>query len=71
MDENCASVANNKRKMLGMTVRALAQKTGIEENALGRLLVGKRKMSASELLAISDVLGLTFLDFTSMKEAQP
>ena len=60
---DCACVVNSKRKEIGMTVRALSKKTGIDENVLGRTLIGKRKMNACELLALVSALNLSFEDF--------
>jgi transcriptional regulator with XRE-family HTH domain len=54
---------NTKRKEIGMTVRALAKKIGMDEDLLGKTLNGKRKMTAEELLTLSKVLGLSFDDY--------
>ena len=60
---DCASVVDKRREEYGMTIRALSQKSGVEENALYNILGKKRKMTASELLALSSVLNLTFEDY--------
>ena len=60
---DCAAVVDKRREEYGMTVRALSQKSGVKENALYLILSKKRKMSASELLSLSAVLGLTFEDY--------
>lgn len=61
---DCASVVNKRREQVGMTVRALARKTGIKEDALYGIICGKRKMTATELLSLSSVLNLTLDDYT-------
>lgn len=60
---DCVPVVNDRRNEMGMTIRALAKKTGIPENALYATLCGNRKMTATELLSLSMVLGLNFDDF--------
>lgn len=63
---NCAMIADrveSARKSSGMTVRALAQKSGVKESALYQVLNDRRKMTAAELVAVSSVLGLTLNDF--------
>lgn len=65
--KDCAIVVNNKRSEIGMTVRALSQKTGIPENALYGIFGGSRNMKASELLSLSSVLGLSFDDYEEKK----
>lgn len=61
--KNCAAVINSKRAEIGMTTRALATKSGIEENALYLTFGGKRALKASELLTLSYVLGLNLSDY--------
>lgn len=65
---DCAAVVDRRRKEYGMTIRALSQKSGIKEDALYLIFGKKRKMTASELLSLSAVLGLTLEDYQS-KEA--
>lgn len=60
---DCATVVDKRREEYGMTVRSLSQKSGIKEDALYLIFGKKRKMTASELLSLSAVLGLTFEDF--------
>ena len=67
---DCIDVVEKKRIDFGMTVKALSEKSGIQENALYNVLGKKRKMTASELLSLSAVLHLTFSDFTQSKGAQ-
>lgn len=50
------------RKDKGMTIRALARKSGIKETALGAVLREEREMKADELLALAEVLGLSLRD---------
>ena len=64
---DCVSVVENRRKEIGMTVRALSQKSGVQEDALYNILLKKRKMTASELLSLSAVLNLTFDDYRIQK----
>ena len=61
--KNCASVIDGKRSEIGMTIRALAAKSGIEENALYLSFGGKRALKASELISLSFVLGLDLSDY--------
>lgn len=65
---DCISVVEKRRKEYGMTIRALSQKSGVQEDALYNILSNKRKMLASELLSISAVLHLNFEDYRD-KEA--
>ena len=57
------SVIEQRRKEIGMTICALAQKAKMDNELLGRTLRGKRKMTALELIMLSHVLGLTFDDY--------
>ena len=63
MRSNCSAVIENRRKEMGMTIRALARKVNMDDDTLGKTLHGKRKMSATELIMLSSVLGLSFDDF--------
>lgn len=56
-------VIEDKRNQNGMTIRALARKIGMDDDLLGKTLHHKRKMTASELIMISSVLGLTMDDY--------
>ena len=62
-NRDCAKVVDARRKTIGITTRALSQKTGIPENALYAIFGGTRKMTASELLSLASELSLTFDDF--------
>lgn len=64
---DCVAVIDKRREDFGMTVCALAQKSGIQEDALYNILGKKRKMTASELLSISAVLRLNFEDYQPRK----
>lgn len=64
---DCVSVIEDRREEYGMTIRALARKSGVDENVLYCILNRKRRMMASELLSISEVLHLTFEDFKPEK----
>lgn len=64
---DCVSVVDKRRNEYGMTVRALSQKSGVQEDALYNILGKKRKMTASELLSLSAVLHLTFDDYRQQK----
>lgn len=64
---DCVSVVEKRRNEYGMTVRALSQKSGVQEDALYNILGKKRKMTASELLSLSAVLHLTFDDYRPQK----
>lgn len=64
---DCAMIAaqvESARVSSGMTIRALANKSGVDEAALYRVLNAQRKMTAAELVALSSVLGLTMSDFS-------
>lgn len=63
--KDCATVVNQKREEIGLTVRALSRRTGISENALYGIFAGNRKMRANELLSLSSVLNLSFDDYLS------
>ena len=56
-------VINERRTEIGMTIRALARKADMDDDLLGKTLHRKRKMTASELILISAVLGLTLADY--------
>lgn len=56
-------VIDEKRNQIGMTIRALARKAGMDDDLLGKTLHGKRKMTASELIALSYALGLSLDDY--------
>lgn len=60
---DCVAVVEARLHAYGMTIRALSQKSGVEENALYNILGRRRKMTASELLSLSEVLHLTFDDY--------
>ena len=64
---DCVSVVEQRRCDYGMTIRALSQKSGVQEDALYNILGNNRKMTASELLSLSAVLHLTFDDFLPKK----
>ena len=46
-----------------MTIRSLARRANMDDDLLGKTLHGKRKMTASELIKLSAVLGLTLEDY--------
>lgn len=56
-------VIDEKRNQIGMTIRALARKAGMDDDLLGKTLHGKRKMTASELIALSYALDLSLDDY--------
>ncbi len=43
---DCISVVEKRRTEYGMTIRALSQKSGVQEDALYNILSNKRKMLA-------------------------
>ena len=51
----------------GLNRHTLAQRSGVQEDALYNILCKKRKMTASELLSLSAVLHLTFDDYRPQK----
>ena len=61
-------VIDERRNQIGMTIRALARKADMDDDLLGKTLHGKRKMTASEFIAVSHALGLTFDDFPANAE---
>lgn len=63
MTQKCTQVVDTKRREIGMTTRALSKKSGVPENALYGILSNKRKMTATELLALSSALNLKIEDF--------
>lgn len=56
-------VIEGKRTQIGMTIKALANHIGMDDDLLGKTLHGKRKMTATELIMLSSVLGLTLEDY--------
>ena len=46
-----------------MTIRSLARRANMDDDLLGKTLHGNRKMTASELIKLSAVLGLTLEDY--------
>ena len=56
-------VIENRRNKIGMTIRALARKAEMDDDILGKTLHRKRKMTASEFIAVSTILGLSLEDF--------
>lgn len=61
-------IIDQRRNQIGMTIRALARKADMDDDLLGKTLHGKRKMTASELIALSYVLGLTLADYPVQAE---
>ena len=61
------TVIDGKRTEIGMTIRALARKVEMDDDLLGKTLHRKRKMTASEFIMISKVLGLTLDDFSETR----
>lgn len=61
-------VIDDRLNQIGMTIRALARKANMDDNMLGRSLHGKRKMTASEFIAVLHALGLTSDDFLANAE---
>nr|DAY31463.1 MAG TPA: Helix-turn-helix XRE-family like protein [Caudoviricetes sp.] len=57
------SIIDNRRNQIGMTIRALARKVNMSDDLLSRTLKGKRKMTASEFIMLSYVLGLSLEDY--------
>lgn len=62
------SIIDQKRNQIGMTIRALARRANMDDDLLGKTLHGKRKMTASELIALSSILGLTLSDYLDDRE---
>lgn len=60
---DCIAVVAKRREEYGMTIRALSQKSGVKEDTLYNIFGNKRKMTASEMLSLANVLHLTFEDF--------
>ena len=46
-----------------MTIRSLARRANMDDDLLGKKKKKKRKMTASELIKLSAVLGLTLEDY--------
>ena len=67
MKIECIGVINARRESIGITIRALARRVGMDDDLLGKTLNGKRKMTATELLLISRELGLGFDDYMKME----
>ena len=57
------SIIDSRRNQIGMTIRALARKANMNDDLLSRTLKRKRKMTASEFIMLSYVLGLTLEDY--------
>ena len=68
--QNYLVVINDRRNQIGMTIRSLARKAKMDDDLLGKTLNGKRKMTASELIMLSSVLGLTLEDFPKETEVK-
>lgn len=62
-EEKVISTIEAKRIDAGMTIRGLAKKSNLPENALYNSLKRKRKLTAGELLAVSSVLHISFEDY--------
>ena len=65
---DCIDVVEKRRDDRGMTVQALAQKSGVPADSLYSIFKKTRKMTASEMLSIAAVLELTFDDFKSVEK---
>ena len=48
-----------RRKMMGLTQEALAEKLGISCSFVGHIERGSRKMSMETLIKISDIMGVS------------
>lgn len=59
------AIIDERRTEIGMTIRALARKANLNDGLLSRTLNRKRKMTASEVIALSRVLGLSLDDYNS------
>ena len=62
--QNYISVIDQRRVQIGMTIRSLALRANMDDDLLGKTLHGKRKMTATELIMLSNVLGLTLADYS-------
>lgn len=60
---DCARTIDQRRRAKGMTIKALANMSGVNEDALYRTLNNQRKMTASELISTAITLGLELDDF--------
>lgn len=67
--KDCVAVVEQRREEYGMTIKALARKSGIEEAVLYNILSRRRRMQASEMIALSAVLGLTLDDYREAGES--
>ena len=61
--EDFIEIIDEKRKRIGMTIRALAKKVDMDDDLLGKTLHRKRKMTASELIMVSRELDLKMEDY--------
>lgn len=61
-------VIDNKRRQIGMTKAALARHVNMDDDLLGKTLHGKRKMTATELIMLSETLDLTLDDYKQTEQ---
>ncbi|MBQ4564912.1 MAG: helix-turn-helix transcriptional regulator [Oscillospiraceae bacterium] len=66
----CGKAVSEKRKALGLSQRALADRLqliglDVDKNAVQRIEAGKRFVTDIELVALAQVLGLSPLDLLS------
>lgn len=66
--QNYILVIDQRRIQIGMTIRSLARRADMDDDLLGKTLHGKRKMTATELIILSNVLGLTLSDYSEESE---
>ena len=64
-----ASAINSALSAAGLSQRALAQKTGISQATLNRILTGIRALKMPELILIADATGCTIAQLTDSRIA--
>lgn len=59
MNEAVAKAISAERGAAGMTIKELAEKSGVPERTLIRLLKAERDIKVDQLAALADVFGIT------------
>lgn len=67
--EEIITVVRNAIKSSGMTVKAVAERAGISAQTLSACLCGRRRLLATEFIALSRVLGISPDDVMQIRKA--
>ena len=66
--DDIIAVVQEKITASGMMQKAVAERAGIDEQALSAALNGRRRLLATEFIALCKVLGITAEDIDAMHE---